>query len=456
MNKLKFWKILSKYLIVSISCLILLATFSYGNLNLTNVYADPDNCATDPNQLDCGNPGFFQPGTAPEPVNPAPVQPTPRQAAPVCTPGDYNRICTGQCGGCAADAGEARILQCRADGSGFDEKQSECRTECAGACQPAAPAPAQPAAPQQPAPAPQVCTPNSWDGGRCARCKGDGSGFQTSGSDWDVYNGVGGSWCSCAQRFGGSFTSATYPQCFAQPAPAPAAPAPAQPAPQQPAPQAPANPLPACNTLANNIVCGGQRAYDTCNEFTQGGVKFLSCVASQNSNCTGVIQCSQPPAGAPAPGPVQNADIRTQCPNGTTAITSTNNVITCISNSNQNQNTVTNNNNSSAVINIPGGIVTRTEIIREQPVAAQVAKVECPAGTVKKVVDREIVCEVTGRPFVSVAGAKELPKTGLPALAWAIGAFVPMGMKLRKFAKGASANTSNPLFIWEDRKFKSV
>lgn len=79
---------------------------------------------------------------SPAPASPAPVinQPTSNIVPPstVCTPGEFKipPECTGRCQGCFAGTGEARIFQCRADGSGFDEKQSECRTECAGSCQP--------------------------------------------------------------------------------------------------------------------------------------------------------------------------------------------------------------------------------------------------------------------------------------------------------------------------------
>lgn len=54
----------------------------------------------------------------------------------VCTPGDFNTPCTGGCGGCACDAGEELILQCRGDGSGWDFVGSQCSPGCAGPCGP--------------------------------------------------------------------------------------------------------------------------------------------------------------------------------------------------------------------------------------------------------------------------------------------------------------------------------
>src|SRR3989338_9557877 len=64
------------------------------------------------------------------------IQNVQAQQTKICEPGSYKTECTGQQAGCAADAGEARVFQCNADGSGFDEKQSQCETSCA---QPAPP-----------------------------------------------------------------------------------------------------------------------------------------------------------------------------------------------------------------------------------------------------------------------------------------------------------------------------
>lgn len=52
-----------------------------------------------------------------------------------CIPGEFNNQCTGACGGCAENAGELKVMQCRTDGSGFDEQGGECSTDCAGPCQ---------------------------------------------------------------------------------------------------------------------------------------------------------------------------------------------------------------------------------------------------------------------------------------------------------------------------------
>lgn len=100
-----------------------------------------------------------------------------------------------------------------------------------------------------------------------------------------------------------------------------------------------------------------------------------------------------------------------------------------------------------------------------QPVApapvVRVASAECPAGTINRGVrGSEIICETpattTGQPVrvVQVASiqAKEMPKTGLPLLAWAALAFVPAGFKMKKVGKVNENITANYLF--EDRLFK--
>lgn len=48
-----------------------------------------------------------------------------------------------------------------------------------------------------------------------------------------------------------------------------------------------------------------------------------------------------------------------------------------------------------------------------------------------------------------------LPKTGLPALAWIAGAFLPAGLGFKKFGKVKRLMENHPSYIWEDRQFKS-
>lgn len=53
------------------------------------------------------------------------------------------------------------------------------------------------------------------------------------------------------------------------------------------------------------------------------------------------------------------------------------------------------------------------------------------------------------------AAAKKLPETGLPPLAWAIAIFIPIGLKMKKFAKIKGDLEGSPNHIWEEREFKS-
>jgi hypothetical protein len=48
-------------------------------------------------------------------------------------PGEYRGQCTGQCGGCASDAGEREVWQCQSNGT-WGSSHGECSTECAGVC----------------------------------------------------------------------------------------------------------------------------------------------------------------------------------------------------------------------------------------------------------------------------------------------------------------------------------
>ncbi len=57
-----------------------------------------------------------------------------RATGQVCVPGSYDRHCTRQCGGCAANAGEMEVKQCKSDGTGYNPSFGECSTVCTGAC----------------------------------------------------------------------------------------------------------------------------------------------------------------------------------------------------------------------------------------------------------------------------------------------------------------------------------
>lgn len=64
---------------------------------------------------------------------------------------------------------------------------------------------------------------------------------------------------------------------------------------------------------------------------------------------------------------------------------------------------------------------------------------------------------VTPTPVSStgqVLGSQELPKTGLPALAWVTAALIPVGLKLSRFYKVKGQLTDSPNYLWEERQFK--
>lgn len=54
------------------------------------------------------------------------------QGEPCSPEGSYSRRCTGNCGGCNEDAGEAEVWRC--ENGTWSSSWGECRTECAGPC----------------------------------------------------------------------------------------------------------------------------------------------------------------------------------------------------------------------------------------------------------------------------------------------------------------------------------
>lgn len=63
------------------------------------------------------------------------------------------------------------------------------------------------------------------------------------------------------------------------------------------------------------------------------------------------------------------------------------------------------------------------------------------------------VVTVSQPAVAGVTTTKELPKTGLPLLAWAAAAFLPAGLRLRRFNKSPKGEMSAN-FIWEERQYK--
>ena len=60
---------------------------------------------------------------------------------------------------------------------------------------------------------------------------------------------------------------------------------------------------------------------------------------------------------------------------------------------------------------------------------------------------------ITPVKTVLVAGATELPKTGLPLAAWSLGGLFPLGIKLRKWGHFAKKSTESAHYLWQKREW---
>lgn len=180
------------------------------------------------------------------------------------------------------------------------------------------------------------------------------------------------------------------------------------------------NPI-ACPTpgqAGTQIVCNGQYGYDDCRvseRNSNGTAKSYYCEYTKNRHCNGTILCAVPVASsAPAQGgsPVN---------------------ITISQPHTQTQ-TQTQTNNQTMTVNNP------------------------PATTTTQVVYQTLGNVGVGTSSATpayYAGIKQLPNTGLPALAWSALAFIPAGFRLRKLGSIKKELNADPNFIFEDRQFKS-
>lgn len=136
---------------------------------------------------------------------------------------------------------------------------------------------------------------------------------------------------------------------------------------------------------------------------------------------------SASPSVQPSPSAQGNQTLILKCPDGrdVTVIAGQNaNVNTLCQSQQQSQNNnQTINNNSSSTSNPTINITTASQ----------------PA--------------VLGTSTVTVAGVKELPKTGLPLLAWVGAMFIPAGMKFKKAGLNKQATNESAKYIWEKREF---
>lgn len=155
-----------------------------------------------------------------------------------------------------------------------------------------------------------------------------------------------------------------------------------------------------------------------------------SVTRSGPTNCFNAAQCGfgpSPSVPPPTGGPTEPIRITTSNP---TTVTNTN--------------TNTNSNPTTVTVSVPQGAVA---------VPATFGNVG-----VTRVVTAQVPAVVTTQPtVVGVSGVetKELPKTGLPLLAWAVAAFIPAGFKMRGFSKIKMETSAKPHFLYEERQFKA-
>lgn len=61
---------------------------------------------------------------------------------------------------------------------------------------------------------------------------------------------------------------------------------------------------------------------------------------------------------------------------------------------------------------------------------------------------------VVDSPRVVLSGATQLPKTGLPELAWGLAGLAPVGYSLKRFGQSFKSNSTSAYYVWEKRRFK--
>lgn len=182
---------------------------------------------------------------------------------------------------------------------------------------------------------------------------------------------------------------------------------------------------PTCGAVRKTTTCN-QETYEGCTKFYRGNEAYYRCVSPQNDQCVGEYRCQPKDKSAqvtPTPTPAaQGQGPVYQC-NGT--LENRNGVQVCVAASAQSQSRSDNTVGGSTAIAY-GGSSNITL-----------------GGT------------GSGGGAVRTAGVKELPKTGLPLLAWAGAAFLPLGFGLKRFNRGVKETTETPNFMWEERKFKA-
>jgi uncharacterized repeat protein (TIGR01451 family) len=85
--------------------------------------------------------------------------------------------------------------------------------------------------------------------------------------------------------------------------------------------------------------------------------------------------------------------------------------------------------------------------------------VSCPTNTVSvqtgNLTDQDSSSFCIGLvPVKAPLPVEELPKTGLPIVAWGLAGLLPIGLKLKKFGQNSKDNENNADYIWQKRQYQ--
>lgn len=319
---------------------------------------------------------------------------------------------------------------------------------------------------------------------------------------------------NCSGDLAGSSNSYGVSQVCPNPAPTPQPPAGAPTAPLTPSPsQSLACPVPGQfgTRLLNGCLDGNgntQYGYDSCSiasYFSNGSVESYRCSYSGNNQCQGVIHCSPPQTiyNPPVNNPPVNQCRSITCPSapanyyysgqltytcdpsvaltcGTLIATVTNNPTCSIIANPQSGNSPLNVSFTGNGYTAAGKTInsyswdldgngsygdatsqTASRVYNSSTgVGLQVIDSNGQTGYCNTTVNINAAQYTATTATYQNVGVgtqpvyvKELPKTGLPALAWAIGAFIPAGLGLKRFNKVKKELDSNGNYLWENRQY---
>ena len=172
-------------------------------------------------------------------------------------------------------------------------------------------------------------------------------------------------------------------------------------------------------------------AAPACGQTTQGVDNCNNVCFKQGLAC---------PVATPTPGVTPSpTPATTTCGPNTRQEIGQNGAIVCVSTVVNQTQTQTNNQNQTVNVTAQGGSASIN-----YPAAAAAAYQRAYVRTAG-------VPMKTGQ--VEVAGVQELPKTGLPLVAWMLVGVAPFGVKLRRFGRSTKEETTANS-MWEDRQFK--